>query len=149
MTSDIDGKVTNAKKSAKFHHSHWRFHYVQFEAAETEIFPFLTTAIKCQEVSSIPSFRAWETHPNLACCERWTKKTWESLLPFSAAWQVSWLKTISSLKFPLCYWRLHFHLLKYNRISSMIFSFPVWCNLFFQPIFSSQNKNWSVMRPDP
>ena len=63
MTSDIDGKVTNVKKSAKFHHSHWRFHYVQFEAAETEIFPFLTTAIKCQEVSSIPSFRAWETHP--------------------------------------------------------------------------------------
>ena len=65
MTPVIDCKVTNVKKSAKFHHSRWRFHCVQFEAtAWTEIFPFLTTAIK--EVSSIPSFRAWETHPQFS-----------------------------------------------------------------------------------
>ena len=46
--------------------------------------------------------------PNLACCGRRTKETLESLLPCSAAWQVSWLNTISLLKFPLCDWHLHF-----------------------------------------
>ena len=70
---------------------------------------------------------------NLACCERRTKKTWESMLPCSAAWQASWLNTISPLKFPLCDRSLHFHLLKCDRIGSILFSFPVWCNLIFQP----------------
>ena len=46
--------------------------------------------------------------PNLACCGRRTKKTWELLLPCSAVWQVSWLNTISMLKFPPCDWHLHF-----------------------------------------
>ena len=46
--------------------------------------------------------------PNLACCGRRTKETLESLLPCSAAWQVSWLNTISLLKFFLCDGHLHF-----------------------------------------
>ena len=37
----------------------------------------------------------------------------------------AWLNTISPLKFPLCDWRLHFHLLKCDRKSSNFFSFPV------------------------
>ena len=28
-----------------------------------------------------------------------------------------------------------------------LFSFPVWSNLIFQPIFLSQKNNWSVIRP--
>ena len=46
--------------------------------------------------------------PNLACCGRRTKETLWSLLPCSAVWQVSWLNTISLLKFPLCDGHLHF-----------------------------------------
>ena len=65
MTPNIDGKVTNVKKSAEFHRSHWRFYCVQFEATTwtRKIFLFLITAIKCQEVNSIPSFMTWATYP--------------------------------------------------------------------------------------
>ena len=55
----------------------------------------------------LPSGPGQHIH-NLACCGRRTKKTWELLLLCSAAWQVSWLNTISLLKFPLCDWHLHF-----------------------------------------
>ena len=73
---------------------------------------------------------------NLACCECWTKQTWELLLTCLAAWQVSLLNTISPLKFPLSDWRLHFHLLKCDLFfSSSLFSILVWCNLIFRPIF--------------
>ena len=46
-------------------------------------------------------------------------------------------------------WRLQFHLMNCDRISSILFQFLVWCNLIFQPIFSRQHKNWSAMRPGP
>ena len=48
---------------------------------------------------------------------------------------LSWLNKISPLKFPLCDWRLQFHSLKCDRISSILFLFPVWCSLIFQPDF--------------
>lgn len=65
VTPNIDDKVSKVKKRAKFHHLHWRFHCVRFEATAWtgEIFPFLTTAIKCQEVKGIPSFRNWAIQP--------------------------------------------------------------------------------------
>ena len=59
--------------------------------------------------------------PNLAFCERRTKQIWELLLPCLAAWQVSLLNTISPLKFPLCDWRLHFHLLKCDLFLAQVY----------------------------
>ena len=119
MTPNIDDKVTNVGKSTKFP-------YYGRQMPRNEQYSFL------QDLGNTP---------NSACCERRTKKNWESLLHCSAAWQVSWLNTISPLKFPQCDWRLHFH--------AQFISFPVWYKLILQPIFSSQNKNWSVMRPGP
>ena len=110
MTLNIDGKVMNVGKSAKFiihtdvfiacgsklQHGLARFSLSlqrPFNAERWEVF--------------LPSGPGQNT-PNLACCGRRTKETLESLLPCSAAWQVSWLNTISLLKFPLCDWHLHF-----------------------------------------
>ena len=106
VTPNIDNKVSKVKKRAKFHHLHWRFYCVRFEATAWtgEIFPFLTTAIKCQEVRSISFFRTWATPtpsiwPDVSAEQRRVIVT------------LSWLKKnyISPLKFPLCDWRLHFH----------------------------------------
>ena len=116
VTPNIDDKVSKVKKRAKFHHLHWRFHCVRFEATAWtgEIFPFLTTAIKYQEVRSISSFRTWATPapsiwPDVSAEQRRVIVT------------LSWLNKISPLKFPLCDWRLHFHSLKCDRISSILF----------------------------
>ena len=130
VTPNIDDKVSKVKKRAKFHHLHWRFHCVRFEvtAWTGEIFPFLTTAIKCQEVRSISSFRTWATPaPSI-----WSDVSAEQRRVIVT---LSWLNKISPLKFPLCDWRLHFHSLKCDRISSILFLFPVWCSLIFQPDF--------------
>ena len=130
VTPNIDDKVSKVKKRAKFLHLHWRFHCVRFEATAWtgEIFPFLTTAIKCQEVRSISFFRTWATPtpsiwPDVSAEQRRVIVT------------LSWLNKISPLKFPLCDWRLHFHSLKCDRISSILLLFPVWCSLIFQPDF--------------
>ena len=80
---------------------------------------------------------------NLACCGRRTKETLESLLPCSAVWQVSWLNTISLLKFPLCDGHLHF----------TCWNTTVWAQFIFisglkQFDFPADfEPNWSVIRP--
>ena len=79
-----DPKVTKVKRSAKSHHLCWRFHCVQIEATarKGEILPFFTTAIKCNGVSGISSFRTWEIHPHFGLLWAPTKEL-ESHSPFS------------------------------------------------------------------
>ena len=110
MTVNIDGKVTNVGRSAKF-----IIHTDVFIACGSK----LQHGLARFSLSLLRPFNAerWavflppgpgQNTPNLACCGRRTKETLESLLPCSAAWQVSWLNTISLLKFLLCDWHLHF-----------------------------------------
>ena len=82
LSPNIEGKVT--KESAKSHHLYWSFHCVQIEATarKGEILPFFTTAIKCNGVSSISSFRTWEIHPHFGLLWAPTKEL-ESHSPFS------------------------------------------------------------------
>ena len=144
MTPNVDGKVTNVKKSAKFHHSHWRFHCVQFEATAWtgEIFPFLT-AIKCQEVSNIPSFRTWATHPqfgllwapnkeNLRVNATLFGRMASVVTEHNFTAQISFVR--STLAFSLAEMRPY----RPNLIfisGLMQFNFPA--------------ENWSIMRPSP
>ena len=110
MTLNIDGKVTNVGKSAKF-----IIHTDVFIACGSKLQHGLARfSLSLQRPFNaerwavfLPSGPGQNT-PNLACCGRRTKETLESLLPCSAAWQVSWLNTISLLKFPLCDSHLHF-----------------------------------------
>ena len=84
--------------------------------------------------------------PNLACCGRRTKKTWEWRLPCSAAWQVSWLNTISLLKFPLCDWHLHFTCWNATVWAQFIFISGLK-QIDFPADFFKPKKTWSVIRP--
>ena len=138
MSPNIDGKVTNVKKSATFHHLHWSFHCVQFEATAWTggIFPLLTTAIKRQEVRSIPSFRTWAIHhqfgllrvlnkANLRVTFNLFGRMASVVTEHNFAAQISpvWL----TLAFSLVEMRPFF--------SWSLFSILVWCNLIFRPIF--------------
>ena len=137
MSPNIDGKVTNVKKSAKFHHSLWRLYCVQFEATiwTGEIFPFLTTAIKCQEVGSIPSFRTWATHPQFGLLWAPNKENLSHCYPVRPYGKCRDWTQFHRSNFP-CDWRLHFHLLKCDHINSIYFCFRsevIWfSSRFFQ-----------------
>ena len=127
VTPNIDDKVSKVKKRAKFHHLHWRFHCVRFEATAWtgEIFPFLTTAIKCQEVRSISSFRTWATPapsiwPDVSAEQRRVTVT------------LSWLNKIFSVWLTLAFSLVEMWLYKLNLIfisGLMQFDFPA---RFFQ-----------------
>ena len=131
-TPNIDGKVTNVKKRARNFIIHTDVciassSKLQHGQARFSLSLLLPSNAKKWAVF-LPSGPGQHT-PHLAFCERRTKKIWESLLPCSAAWQVSWLNLISLLKFPLCDWRLHFHSLKCDPISFFCF-FVLFCFVF-------------------
>ena len=131
-TPNIDGKVTNVKKRARNFIIHTDVciassSKLQHGQARFSLSVLLPSNVKRWAVF-LPSGPGQHTL-HLAFCERRTKKIWESLLPCSAAWQVSWLNLISLLKFPLCDWRLHFHSLKCDPISFFCFFFVLFCFL--------------------
>ena len=111
MTPNIDGKVTNVEKSAKFHHSLTNVFIAcgsKLQHGQARFSLSLLRPLNDEKWAVFLPSGPGQHIPNLACCGHRTKKTWELLLPCSAVWQVSWLNTISMLKFPPCDWHLHF-----------------------------------------
>ena len=120
MTPNIDGKVTNVKREREISSFILTFSLraVRSYSMDRRYFPFLITAIKCQEVSSIPSFRRRD----------WTQFH-RSNFPcvIDTCIFTCWNATV--------YAQFYF----YFRSDAICFPAD----------FSSQNKNWSVMRPGP
>ena len=140
MTPNIDGKVTNVEKSAKFHHSHKRFHRVRFEATAwtSEILPFLITAIKWREVSSIPSFRTWATHPQFGLLWAPNKENLRVTVTLfgrmaSVVTEHNFTAEISPVWLTLA-----FHLLKCDLMSSIYFHFRSEANWFSSRFFKKE-----------
>ena len=109
MTPNIDGKVTNVEKSVKFHHSLTNVFIAcgsQLQHGQARFSLSLLRPLNDEKWAVFLPSGPGQHIPNLACCGRRTKKTWELLLLCSAEWQVSWLNTISMLKFPPCDWHL-------------------------------------------
>ena len=143
MTPNIDGKVTNVKKSAKFHHSHWRFFASSSKLQHGQARFSLSFRPSNAKKWALFLPSGLEQHTlNLACCERRTKKTRESMLPCSAAWQASWLNNftaqISFVRSKLAFSLAEMRPYRLNLIfisGLMQFNFPA--------------ENWSIMRPGP
>ena len=139
MTLNIDGKVTNVGKSAKF-----IIHTDVFIACGSKLQHGLARfSLSLQRPFNaerwavfLPS-RPGQNTPNLACCGRRTKETLESLLPWTQYHCSNLLYVIDTC----------ISLIEMQQYELNLFSFPVWSNLIFQPIFLSQKKNWSVIRP--
>ena len=134
-------------KEREVHHSHWRFHRVRFEATAwtSEIFPFLTTAIKCREVSSIPSFRTWAKHPQFGLLWAPNKENLRvTVTLFGCMASVVTEHNFTAQISPV-WLTLAFHLLKCNSMSSIYFHFRSEANWFSSPFFKPK-KNWSVIR---
>ena len=134
-------------KEREVHHPHWRFHRVRFEATAwtSEIFPFLTTAIKCREVSSIPSFRTWAKHHQFGLLWAPNKENLRVTVTLfgrmaSVVTEHNFTAQISPVWLTLA-----FHLLKCDRMSSIYFHFRSEANWFSSPFFKPK-KNWSVIR---
>ena len=134
-------------KEREVHHSLWRFHRVRFEATAwtSEIFPFLTTAIKCREVSSIPSFRTWAKHPQFGLLWAPNKENLRvTVTLFGCMASVVTEHNFTAQISPV-WLTLAFHLLKCDRMSSIYFHFRSEANWFSSPFFKPK-KNWSVIR---
>ena len=149
MTLNVDGKVTNVGRSAKF-----IIHSDVFIACGSKLQHGLARfSLSIQRPFNaerwavfLPSGPGQNT-PNLACCGRRTKETLESgcYLVRPHGKRRDWTQHHCS-NF-LCVIDTCISLVEMQQYELNLFSFPVWSNLIFQPIFLSQKKNWSVIRP--
>ena len=129
-------------KEREVHHSHWRFHRVRFEATAwtSEIFPFLTTAIKCREVSSIPSFRTWAKHPQFGLLWAPNKENLRvTVTLFGCMASVVTEHNFTAQISPV-WLTLAFHLLKCNSMSSIYFHFRSEAIWFSSRFFWAKRK---------
>ena len=105
------------------------------------------TAIKCREVSSIPSFRTWAKHPQFGLL--WAPNKGNLRVTVTLFGRMASVVTEHNITAQISsvWWTLAFHLLKYNRMSSIYFHFRSEAIRFSSRFFLSQKKNWSVIRP--
>ena len=98
------------------------------------------TAIKCREVSSIPSFRTWAKHPQFGLL--WAPNKGNLRVTVTLFGRMASVVTEHNVTAQISsvWWTLAFHLLKYNRMSSIYFHFRSEAIWFSSRFFWAKRK---------